>query len=512
MAEALRHLLPKLLGRISHAVYQHRSKDDLLKRLPDRLRGYGGLGSIDFEALARFFAKSKHKASTADAATAAVKRKVDSLVRMNPTREGLREQLERLIADYNEGAHSTKQFFDELLAFMKKVEGEEDRASVEDLDQERLALYDLVLVPGSKLSKNDREATKKIARELPKLLETKLVIDWRKSQRARAAVKATIKDALDVLPEAYTPAQYEQAVEAVYEHVFESYWGEGKSKYAGPSVRESHATVAGVGRPAEMTRQELLRVLVLSGWLSIEPKEKAASRALGVRLPRPVGMVLGFGRRYVVPKAVDICGGLKPWDVPAYTLPTAAWHVRIPAATLRSWVCGRSYPVGAETRRSLPLIKVANRRPRFLSFTNLVEAHVLSSMRRKHELPMGTVRKAIKYVEDELGVAHPLATEAFKTNGVDLFVERLGHRHEGPRHEAHPARDPSAALRRNSRRRSRSRPSRYADSDATIQVAHAGSRERCGRARDSLRRRREAEAAKTGQGATDWQEALSGSA
>jgi hypothetical protein len=261
-----------------------------------------------------------------------------------------------------------------------------------------------------------------------------------------------------------------------------------------------------------MTRQELLRVLVLSGWLSIEPKEKAASRALGVRLPRPVGMVLGFGRRYVVPKAVDICGGLKPWDVPAYTLPTAAWHVRIPAATLRSWVCGRSYPVGAETRRSLPLIKVANRRPRFLSFTNLVEAHVLSSMRRKHELPMGTVRKAIKYVEDELGVAHPLATEAFKTNGVDLFVERLGHRHEGPRHEAHPARDPSAALRRNSRRRSRSRPSRYADSDATIQVAHAGSRERCGRARDSLRRRREAEAAKTGQGATDWQEALSGSA
>jgi type I restriction enzyme R subunit len=67
-------------------------------------------------------------------------------------------------------------------------------------------------VPGLKLSKKDREATKKIARELPKLLEKKLVIDWRKSQRARAAVRAAIKDALDVLPE--------------------SYWGEGKSKYA----------------------------------------------------------------------------------------------------------------------------------------------------------------------------------------------------------------------------------------------------------------------------------------
>lgn len=200
--------------------------------------GYGGLvqlGSIDFDALGRFFAKSKHKASTADAATAAVKRKVDSLVRMNPTRVGLREQLERLIADYNEGAHSTKQFFDELLAFMKKLDGEEKRAGGEGLDQECLALYDLVLAPGLKLSAKDREATKKIARDLPKQLEKKLVIDWRKSQRARAAVRAAIKDALDVLPEAYEREQYEKAVDAVYEHVFESYWGEGKSKYRGPT-------------------------------------------------------------------------------------------------------------------------------------------------------------------------------------------------------------------------------------------------------------------------------------
>lgn len=124
--------------------------------------------------------------------------------------------------------------------------------------------------------------------------------------------------------------------------------------------------------------------------------------------------------------AVDIYGGADPWNVPAYTLPAAARHVRIPSATLRSWVCGRQYPVGEESRRSLPLIKVPNRRPRFLTFVNLVEAHVLASMRRKHELPMRTVRKAIKFVEDELGVAHPLASEAFKTNGVDVFVERYG--------------------------------------------------------------------------------------
>lgn len=37
---ALRILLPKMLGDVSFAVYAHFCKDDLLKRLPERLRGY----------------------------------------------------------------------------------------------------------------------------------------------------------------------------------------------------------------------------------------------------------------------------------------------------------------------------------------------------------------------------------------------------------------------------------------------------------------------------------------
>jgi type I restriction enzyme R subunit len=65
-----------------------------------------------------------------------------------------------------------------------------------------------------------------------KSFEKKLVIDWRKTQRARAAVKAAIKDALDSSPEAFGSEECDKLVEAVYEHVYESYWGDGKSKYA----------------------------------------------------------------------------------------------------------------------------------------------------------------------------------------------------------------------------------------------------------------------------------------
>lgn len=41
MEAALRLLLPKILGDLSFEVYAHQCKDELLLRLPERLRGYG---------------------------------------------------------------------------------------------------------------------------------------------------------------------------------------------------------------------------------------------------------------------------------------------------------------------------------------------------------------------------------------------------------------------------------------------------------------------------------------
>lgn len=127
-----------------------------------------------------------------------------------------------------------------------------------------------------------------------------------------------------------------------------------------------------------------------------------------------------------MPHVVDIYGGQNPSDVPAYTLPFAARHVRIPAATLRYWVVGRDYEHDGKLRHAKPLIVVPDGRPRFLSFRNLVEAHVLASMRRTHEVPMHRVRRALAFLEKELGGAkHPLATESFRTDGVDIFVDRM---------------------------------------------------------------------------------------
>ncbi len=113
-------------------------------------------------------------------------------------------------------------------------------------------------------------------------------------------------------------------------------------------------------------------------------------------------------------------------DAPNYGLLEAARYLRLPAATLRSWVRGRSYPTARGEAWFHPLIAAAQRRPLSLSFTNLVEAHVLSAIRREHEIRLDRVRPAVEYVRRKLGVKRPLANQVFHTDGIDLFVSKVG--------------------------------------------------------------------------------------
>src|SRR3954449_7883161 len=71
-------------------------------------------------------------------------------------------------------------------------------------------------------------------------------------------------------------------------------------------------------------------------------------------------------------------------DVAAYTLAEAARYVRLPTATLRSWILGRQYPKADGRGDFPPLIRPASKEPTWLSFSNLIEAHVLRWLRGAH--------------------------------------------------------------------------------------------------------------------------------
>jgi uncharacterized protein (DUF433 family) len=115
-----------------------------------------------------------------------------------------------------------------------------------------------------------------------------------------------------------------------------------------------------------------------------------------------------------------------PRIVPAYSVAEAAHYLRMPEGTLRSWVLGRLYPVAGESKRSHPLIHLNDPMRQYLSFINLVEAHVLAAIRRRHGVKLPKVRKALDYLRRQFRVEHPLINQAFQTDGLDLFVERYG--------------------------------------------------------------------------------------
>lgn len=111
---------------------------------------------------------------------------------------------------------------------------------------------------------------------------------------------------------------------------------------------------------------------------------------------------------------------------PAYGLAEAARYLRLPAATLRAWVLGREYPTAEGASRFRPLIRPASQQPPLLSFWNLIEAHVLRSLRTQHGVPVKAVRAALAFAEKQLEIDRLLLREELRTHAGELFLERYG--------------------------------------------------------------------------------------
>lgn len=123
---------------------------------------------------------------------------------------------------------------------------------------------------------------------------------------------------------------------------------------------------------------------------------------------------------------VDIYGGRDPREIPAYRFTDAASYLRIPVTTLRAWAKGTYYGTGDKRTFFKPVFFLPEPDYPLLSYTNLVEAFVLSSLRRKHYINLYKIRTAIDSLQERFNSKHPLAEHQFQTNGVDLFVEEYG--------------------------------------------------------------------------------------
>ena len=123
-------------------------------------------------------------------------------------------------------------------------------------------------------------------------------------------------------------------------------------------------------------------------------------------------------------KAASNEGGIT--EVPVYSIPQAARYVGVSPATLRSWFLGTSYRSKLGDRRWFePVLSPSQGRPPRLSFSNLIEAHMLVSLRRKHKLSLATIREAVEVAAVEHDVSRPLLSSLQAAYG-ELFLEQFG--------------------------------------------------------------------------------------
>lgn len=114
---------------------------------------------------------------------------------------------------------------------------------------------------------------------------------------------------------------------------------------------------------------------------------------------------------------------------PLYSIGEAARYLRVAENTVRSWIDGRTYPVGQSGKsRSKPIIIPAatSGSGARLSFLNLVEIHILDALRRQYRVQLPAIRHAVLYLRKHFDSKNPLARRDMLTDGHHLFVEAIG--------------------------------------------------------------------------------------
>ena len=161
-----------------------------------------------------------------------IEERLAMMVARNPTRIDLYERYQEIVQEYNKDkdAAEIQKVMDDLFTFNDNLNEEEKRYLREGLESEdQLAVFDLL--QKDSLTKGDRDAIKKVAKELlDKLASGKLQIDhWREKATAQAQVKAEIiKHLFAHLPSgAYDADEINLKANAVFAHIYTAGLGAG---------------------------------------------------------------------------------------------------------------------------------------------------------------------------------------------------------------------------------------------------------------------------------------------
>ena len=188
------------------------------------------ISRIDFVRLKQEFRRSDRRRTGVQGLKDTVEKKLRRMMERNPLRTDFQQRYEEIVAAYNreKDRPTIEQIFEELLDLVQDLDQEESRAAREGLDEESLAIFDLLQKPN--LSRPERERIKQVAVELLKTLKAgKLrVSQWRDKEATRDAVRVAIRnflwsDETGLPTDGYSEAEVGTKTDDVFRHVFRAY-------------------------------------------------------------------------------------------------------------------------------------------------------------------------------------------------------------------------------------------------------------------------------------------------
>ena len=184
------------------------------------------LSRIDMQKLrAEFATKVRHKATALQDICEVVEQKLFEMLAQNPSRMDYQRKYEEIVAGYNREKDrvAIEETFRKLMELMEELDAEQKRAVEEGLDEDELALFDLL--KKDHLAKTERERVKQESRNLLASIKARLSeIDrfWEKEQTKAEVEVFILNEVYGNLPTPPFTAAEKQAVAAeVYAHVWQ---------------------------------------------------------------------------------------------------------------------------------------------------------------------------------------------------------------------------------------------------------------------------------------------------
>ena len=188
------------------------------------------ISKIDFNRLRQEFERSATKRTTVQNLKTAIEIRLQRLLERNPLRTDFQRHYEQIVAEYNREKDrvTIEQTFEALFRFIDEMTTEEIRAFREGLDEETLAVFDLLKKPD--LSAGEIKKVKAVAVDLLKTLKAEKlrITRWQDKEATRDAVRQAIldflwKDSTGLPVGHYSEGDVQVKADDVYRHVYRVY-------------------------------------------------------------------------------------------------------------------------------------------------------------------------------------------------------------------------------------------------------------------------------------------------